>query len=171
MVRELLLLLSMFQNPTAKLHIVNNTQLPLPVSIVTPQLDTTVSYLGTVRKCSMRVFKVEAHPGMGTVVMVADGTQVLDLAKHTDHVMEFTAVDSGLNCPKLRKIAFEVVEFVDPAIWRSSGYARLGEVGIPVNLVLAGDYTLCPLWEIPVNDPPKRGEGWVCNEPWRMRQR
>lgn len=170
MVGKLLLLFSLFQSPV-KLHVVNNTQLPLPVSLVTPQIDTAVSYLGTVRKCSSRVFKVEAIPGAVSVVSVADAHQVLELASSDNHVMEFSAADTGLNCPKFQKIVFAVVEFVDPSIWRSSGYAKLDEPSTPVNLVLAGDGTLCPLWNISVNDPPKRGEPWVCNEAWRARRK
>lgn len=169
MVVELLLALALFQSPQAKLHIVNNTQLSLPVSIVTPQKDTTVEYLGTVRKCSMRVFKVDVNPGFASVVIVADGTQVVDLASSENHIMEFSAVDSAMNCPQFRKVVWGIVEFVDPIIWRSSGYAKLGEVEVPMQLVLAGDYTLCPLWTIPVREIPRQGEPWVCTEPWRAK--
>lgn len=67
------------------------------------------------------------------------------------------------------KTVARVSEFVSPSAWRSSGYARLGEVETPFKLVLAADGTVCPVMTLDV-EPIRVGEYYACKNTWRMRQ-
>lgn len=67
------------------------------------------------------------------------------------------------------KIATQVVEYVNPAEWRVSGFARIGEVVAPHKIVYAGDGTVCAVMELEVK-PVLVGDVYNCKTAWRVPQ-
>lgn len=67
------------------------------------------------------------------------------------------------------KLVRRVTEFVNPAGWRASGYARSDDIETPVKVVLAGDETACPVYEIEIQEV-RVNEYYVCKTQWRIRR-
>lgn len=68
------------------------------------------------------------------------------------------------------RLVSRVIEFVSPSYWRQSGYYRpQDDITTPVKLILAGDHTACPVFEIEVY-PVRTGEFYICKLKWRIRR-
>lgn len=154
---------------SAYISLVNNTRIPLPIFARAPEVDSASRYLGTVGSCDSAKFKLP-YVDTKVTLITADGSWTqIDVKDPEVYPIDFNSSDTTYSCPTIRKVVIGLVEFVDPVVWRQSGYARLEDVEVPSMLVLAGDYTLCPVWKISVN-PIEKGKFYTCKTQWRIRQ-
>lgn len=147
---------------SAYVETVNNSRLDLPVVVRAPAVDSTERYLGMVPKCGHVRFKL---PYVDTKVILTLGSVSDTMNIDGPGVWTVTIFDQKNPCPEISKIAVGVLNFVDPVKWQSSPWFRPGNLGTPVKLVLAGDNTVCAVYDQEIVET-RIGDVYLCKTGW-----
>jgi hypothetical protein len=149
-------------NPNAYLDAVNNSRVDLPVVVRAPAVDSATRYLGMVPKCGHIRFKL---PYADTQIILTIGSVNDTMTIDGPGIWSITIFDSKDPCPYVAKIAAKVADFVDPMNWQSSPWYRPGNVGTPAKLVLAGDGTVCAVYQQEI-EQTRPGDVYTCKTDW-----
>lgn len=150
---------------TAYVQVNNHTQISRMV-YASAKVDSANRFLGLVPSCDSKTFKL---PYADTKVLIdVNGAQyVLNVNKPKTFVLEIYNLQDG-GCLVNSKIADRIIEFVDPSSWRQSGYWRQMDLTTPVQIIHAGDGTVCPVFHVEVT-PILLGHNYTCKISWRFK--
>lgn len=153
-------------NSSAYVEISNHTIFTRYVNASASTVDSASRFLGSVDPCQHKRFKLP-YAGAKVTIDVNGAKYILNVDRPRTFKIDIVSID-GNACTEFTKVATNVIEFVDPASWRSSGYANIGEVVTPFKLVIAGDFTACPIFEL-TTDQIRVGYLHTCKSSWRMK--